>query len=118
LRGVRWLALVIVALACSGCVTTKAQWDPAAYRAAVESGDDTEIGRQARAVAREQALVGLTRKQVHALMGKPDWEPRGKYSEGYPAGWANESMVFDDENSLTVLYDRAWRVVRVEYSPG
>jgi hypothetical protein len=118
LRGVRWLALIVLALACSGCISTKAEWDPAAYRAAVERQDDDELGRQARAAERGQTLVGLTRKRVHELLGEPLDPSRDAYFEAFPAGWADLIYGRDGEDTLVVQYDRSGRVVRVDYRPG
>ncbi|MDA0181971.1 hypothetical protein OJ997_16830 [Solirubrobacter phytolaccae] len=112
----RWLAIAILALACSGCVTTKAKWDPAAYRAAIEARDEKEQGRQARAAERDQALVGLTRKRVRAVLGSgADWPTVFADRDYYPAG-DNGSIVDRDELSLEILYDRSGRVTRVDYN--
>lgn len=109
---------MLLALTCSGCISTKAEWDPAAYRAAVERGDDDEMGRQARAAERGQTLVGLTRKQVRELLGEPLDASRGTRTDGFPAGWADLVYGRDGQDSLQVEYDRSGRVVRVDYSPG
>ncbi len=109
----RAVALIVCAFAFAGCVTTKAEWDPAAYRAAVASGDAQELGRQARAAEREQALVGLTRKRVHALLGaRPTGHGR---TDVFPAG-DNGSIVDRDAFLLEVRYDRSGRVVGVDYT--
>ncbi|RKQ88079.1 hypothetical protein C8N24_6118 [Solirubrobacter pauli] len=109
----RAVAPIVCALAFAGCVTTKAEWDPAAYRAAVASGDAQEMGRQARAAERRQALVGLTRERVHALLGtRPS---RRGTTESFPAG-DNGSVVDRDAFSLLLRYDRSGRVVSVDYT--
>lgn len=108
------IGLIALAVAFAGCVSSKADWDPAAYRAAAERGDWDEVDRQARAAVREQALVGLSRERVHALLGKPDTVWRDRRTDEWSGGWRNDTFGLGDQNGLHVEYDRGWRrVVRI-----
>jgi hypothetical protein len=111
----RVFAVILAAFALGGC-TDNTKFGTAAFRDAATRGDDDELNRQAYAAEREQALVGLPRARVYALLGrKPDEVWREVHTDAWAVGEVDDSMGPGDQGYLAVRYDRAWRrVVRVE----
>ncbi len=117
-RPMRVFAVILAAFALSGCMDST-KFDAAAFRDAAARVDDDELNRQAYAAEREQALVGLPRTRVHALLGrKPDEVWREVHTDAWAVGWVNDAIGVGDQGFLAVEYDRLWRrVVRVEVAP-
>ena len=111
--------VVLLAAFALGACTERATFTAATFRDAATRGDDDELNRQAYAAAREQALVGLPRSRVHALLGsKPDEVWREVHTDAWTVGEVNSTMGPGDQGYLAVRYDRMWRrVVRVEVAP-
>lgn len=109
------LAVLVIGLVLAGCAGTETAWNPGAYREAVARADDDEMGRQLRAAVRDRALVGLTRRRVRALLGKPLRVRRADHVDEFDAGWVNDTFALGDQNILEVKYDpETRRVVRAE----
>jgi outer membrane PBP1 activator LpoA protein len=113
---VRVLAVIFAALVLVGCKEDNTRFDAAVFRDAAARDDEDQLTRQAYAAERQQALVGLSRARVHALLGrKPDEVWREVHSEAWDVGLVNDAMGPGDQGYLAVEYDRSWRrVVRVE----
>jgi hypothetical protein len=114
----RVFVVLLTAFAFSACAESTT-FTAAAFRDAAARGDDDELNRQAYAAEREQALVGLPRTRVHALLGrKPDEVWQEVHTDGWTVGEVNATMGPGDQGYLAVEYDRMWRrVVRVEVAP-
>jgi hypothetical protein len=112
----RTLAVLLSALVLAACGKDETQFDAAVFRDAAARNDDEQLNRQAYAAERQQALVGLSRHRVHALLGrKPDELWPEVRSDAWLVGWVNDTLGPGDQGYLAVEYDRSWRrVVRVE----
>lgn len=78
-----------------------------------EWADDAGDGREheAEALAECNALVGLTRKEVVAMLGRQDPEAGGRRMMTFPAGWVNDGIGPGDGQSLYVFLGGGDRVV-------
>jgi hypothetical protein len=112
----RTVAVLLAALTLVACGEGESPFDAAVFRDAATRRDDEQLNRQAYAAERQQALVGLSRQRVHALLGRtPDEVWPEVRSDAWLVGWVNDSMGPGDQGYLAVRYDRSWRrVVRVE----
>jgi hypothetical protein len=115
-RAMRRLAVVLAAFGLAGCREDDTKFDAAVFRDAAAREDEDQLNRQAYAAERQQALVGLSRDRVHALLGrKPDEVWRETHSDAWDVGLVNDAMGPGDQGYLAVEYDPMWRrVIRVE----
>jgi hypothetical protein len=87
---------------CDGYAFDSSKW-------ADEPGDGRE--HQAEALVECNALVGLTRNEVGAMLGRQDSQVGGRRIMVFSAGWVNDGLGPGDGQSLYVILSRSDRVL-------